>query len=114
MKKVIIFAALLCTIFSVNKSFAQTAIKEVINVWGNCGMCKSKIEKAAKKAGASTAIWNEDTKKLTVKYSKTKSSSEKIQQAIANVGYDTELFTAQDKVYNALPGCCQYDRKVKK
>jgi len=35
----------------------------------------------------------------------------KIQEAIAKVGYDTQDVTGDDKAYNNLSGCCQYDRK---
>ncbi len=90
---------------------AQTVKKETIKVWGNCGMCKTTIEKAAKSAGAKTAVWNEDTKQLEVAYTASKTSSEKIQQAIASSGYDTQDFSADNKAYDKLHGCCKYDRK---
>ncbi len=113
MKTLNICAALLFSIFAINTSFAQTAVtKETIKVWGNCGMCKTTIEKAAKKAGATTANWNEESKELKVSYAANKTSSDKIQQGIAKSGYDTQDFTADDKVYNKLHGCCQYDRKT--
>ncbi|MFZ6025841.1 MAG: hypothetical protein ACOYVG_15470 [Bacteroidota bacterium] len=41
-------------------------------------MCKSTIEKAAKAGSASTAIWNEDTKILKVKYASAKTNGNKI------------------------------------
>jgi len=94
-----------------NHSFAQTK-KETIPVWGNCGMCKAKIEKAATEAGASKAKWNEKTKELKVSYDSDKTSSAKIQEAIANVGYDTRDFTAPESAYNKLHHCCQYERKA--
>lgn len=90
---------------------AQTSDKETIKVWGNCGMCKKKIEKAAKSAGATSASWDADQQQLKVTYEKDKSSSSKIQEAIAKVGYDTQDYTADNSVYENLPGCCQYDRK---
>ncbi|MFT3681521.1 MAG: cation transporter [Ferruginibacter sp.] len=93
-----------------NFSFAQTK-KETIKVQGNCGMCKKKIETAAKSAGATAASWNEETKELKVSYAASKTSSTKIQQAVANAGYDTQDIKAEDAVYNKLHGCCQYDRK---
>lgn len=74
-------------------------------------MCKETIEGAAKKAGATTADWNEDSKQLKVSYAANKTSSEKIQKKIAKSGYDTQDFVAPDKAYNALHGCCKYDRK---
>jgi hypothetical protein len=111
MKTISLFAVILFSIFSFNTSFAQTEKKETIKVWGNCGMCKTTIEKSAKKAGAKTASWNEDSKELQVSYAVNKTSSEKIQQAIAKSGYDTQDFTADNTAYVNLPGCCKYDRK---
>ena len=64
--KIFSFAALFMALTSV--SFAQNAKTETIPVSGNCGMCKGKIEKAAKSAGASDANWDVDAKMLTVKY----------------------------------------------
>jgi hypothetical protein len=111
MKTLSLFAAIVFSIFSINISAAQTAKTETIKVWGNCGMCKTTIEKAAKKAGAKTASWNEDSKELKVTYASGKTSSAKIQQAIAQSGYDTQDFTAVKSAYDNLHGCCKYDRK---
>jgi mercuric ion binding protein len=93
-------------------SNAQTKTDK-INVAGECGSCKKKIEKAAKNAGATYALWNEDSKILVVKYN-TSSSKTKIEQAIANVGYDTEDIKANDEAYKKLDKCCQYDRSTSK
>ena len=113
MKTLNIYAALLFSIFAINFSFAQTAvITETINVAGNCGMCKNKIEKAAKAGGASIADWNEKTKVLNVSYNSTASSSDNIQKSIAASGYDTQGFKADNKTYSKLMGCCKYDRNT--
>jgi mercuric ion binding protein len=112
MKTLSLFAAILFSIFSINISTAQTAKTETIKVWGNCGMCKTTIEKAAKKAGAKTADWNEESKELKVTYAANKTSSAKIQEAIAKSGYDTQDFTAIQSAYDNLHGCCKYDRKA--
>ena len=89
--------------------FAQSK-SETLKVSGECGSCKKKIEAAAKKAGASYAVWNVNSKELTIKYNSTSTNSAKIQKAIADVGYDTPDFKATDEAYNKLDGCCQYDR----
>jgi periplasmic mercuric ion binding protein len=73
-------------------------------------MCKSKIEKAAKAAGASYALWNKDSKVLTVKYSSTSTNSAKIQEKIAGVGYDTPKYKATSAAYDGLDDCCKYER----
>ena len=111
MKTLSLFAAILFSICSINTTTAQTAKTETIKVWGNCGMCKTTIEKSAKKAGAKTASWNEDSKELKFSYAENKTSSAKIQEAIAKSGYDTQDFTADNKAYDNLHGCCKYDRK---
>ncbi len=111
MKTLSLFAAILFSIFAINTSTAQTAKTETIKVWGNCGMCKTTIEKAAKSAGAKTASWNDESKELQVTYAEKKTSSAKIQEAIAKSGYDTQDFTAEKTVYDNLHGCCKYDRK---
>jgi hypothetical protein len=111
MKTLSLFAAIMFSIFTINTSVAQTAKSETIKVWGNCGMCKTTIEKAAKTAGAKTADWDEDSKELKVTYAVKKTSSAKIQDAIAKAGYDTQDFTAVKAAYDNLHGCCKYDRK---
>ena len=113
MKTLNIYAALLFSIFALNFSFAQTALKkETIKVWGNCGMCKKTIERSARSAGATHASWNEETKILNVTYNSRGSNPEKIQKAIAASGYDTQEFKADDKAYNNLHGCCKYERNT--
>lgn len=90
--------------------FAQ-AKTEKFEVKGNCGMCETRIEKAAKSVdGVTTASWNQETKILEVSFDESKTSAHKVQMAIAKVGHDTPMHKAKDEVYNALPGCCKYDR----
>ncbi len=86
--------------------------KETFKVWGNCGMCKSTIEKSLKSTkGIKSAKWNVDTKKMTVKYDAEKISLDNIKKTIADSGYDTEEHKASNETYNNLHHCCQYDRK---
>lgn len=113
MKSLSISLTLLFSLLISQFGVAQSTVKkETIKVWGNCGMCKKNIEKAAKSAGATAASWNEDSKQLKLTYSLSKTSGDKIQQAIADAGYDTQDKTAPDEAYNNLHGCCQYDRKA--
>jgi hypothetical protein len=92
-------------------TFAQSTLKsEVMVVNGNCSMCKKHIETAAKTAGASYAVWNKDTKELAVKYNAKNTSINKIETAIAAVGYDTRNVQSSDAAYSKLDDCCQYDR----
>jgi len=85
-----------------------------LGVRGNCGMCKTTIEKAALSVdGVEEASWSTATKILDIK---TKSSLDsitiKIHQAVADSGYDTELISAMEDSYSSLPGCCQYNREM--
>ena len=90
-------------------SFGQNKT-ETFKVSGNCGMCKSKIEKAAKEAGATDATWNAEAQEITVKYKSSSTNAAKIQKQIASVGYDNAGFKATDEAYSKLHGCCKYDR----
>lgn len=85
-----------------------------IKVYGNCEMCKNRIEKAATKIeGVTKAEWNVDSKVLTIAYDAQKTNLEEIQKKIAAVGHDTEKHSAENEVYKKLPGCCKYERKGK-
>jgi hypothetical protein len=103
------FSFLLVTLTTV--AFAQSKTDK-IKVSGECGMCKSKIEKAAKSAGASYALWDVDNKLLTVKYNSASTNAAKIEKAVAVVGYDTEHQKATDEAYSNLHECCKYERKT--
>lgn len=116
MKTLKIYAALLFSIFAISTAFAQKGTvlntKEKIKVWGNCEVCKKRIENAATSAGAITADWNELSHILAISYDGAKTSSEKIQKAIAAAGHDTEKFKADDNAYEKLPSCCKYERNT--
>jgi len=85
---------------------------ETFKVWGNCGMCKTTIEKATNAVeGVSKAEWDKETKMIEVSFDESKTDLHKIHKAIANSGYDTEMHKATDEAYSGLPGCCQYERE---
>ncbi len=96
---------------AMSASKTETAKTETIKVSGNCGMCKERIETAAKVDGVTKADWNKDTKLLTLVYNPSKVKSDDVQKKIAAVGHDTEKFKTDSKTYDALPGCCKYARK---
>lgn len=83
---------------------------EVIKVRGTCAMDKRRIEAAAYSVdGIKSAVWDEYTQQLTLKYSVfKKEAGDKVQRKIASVGNDTEKYRADDTVYNNLPDCCHY------
>lgn len=83
-------------------------------VRGNCGMCKTTIQKAALSVdGVEEASWDIETKVLDIRTnSNLDSITIKIHNAVAKSGYDTELVLANSEDYNNLPGCCQYNREM--
>ncbi len=81
-----------------------------VKVYGNCGMCKKRIEKAAFEKGISEATWNKDTKMAVIRFDSLKTNADKILKKIAAVGHDSDKFRAKDKVYDSLHACCHYDR----
>jgi len=90
---------------------AQTEKKETFKVAGNCGMCETRIEKAAKSVdGVLSADWDKETKMIEVKFDSDKVAIQKVDMAIAKVGHDTKMHKASDEVYDKLPGCCKYER----
>ena len=91
------------------KNFAIATVK----VYGNCGMCKTKIEKAGNQKNISQVVWNEETGIAAISFDATKTSKDDILKKIAFVGYDSDSFKATEATYNKLPGCCQYDRPKK-
>ena len=116
MKTIKLFIAIALLFATGTAVSAQSGMKtsgtktETFKVWGNCEMCKDRIEKNAKEEGASGASWDAKTKMVTVTFDPSKTSIDKLAKKIASAGHDTEKFKADDKVYDALPGCCHYDR----
>lgn len=89
--------------------------KDTLKVYGNCGMCETRIEKAANAVeGFSEASWDKESQMLTVEKVNAETDVMKVHKAVAKVGHDTDKVKADDKVYNKLPGCCKYDRPMKK
>lgn len=108
MKSILIVALLLLGLGSLQ---AQTA-KAEFKVYGNCGMCEARIEKAAESVeGIESADWDKETKMIVVKYDPAQVETLEVHKAIAKAGHDTEKVKADDKTYDELPGCCQYDRE---
>ena len=107
-----------------NKSNNQTSTTSEISkeissqeisfgVRGNCGMCKTTIEKAATSLdGVSAATWDIDKKTILVSYDDSNTDELAIHNAIAASGYDTEKVLGNLDAYNSLPGCCQYDHEM--
>lgn len=104
----LVIAFCLCSLFSFAKENTDS-----VKVYGNCESCKTRIEKAAKEAGAATADWNDETQMLTLNYDDSKTSLLAIEKKIASVGHDTKDVKATNAAYSNLHKCCQYDRTGK-
>ena len=92
-----------------NSGMDMTSTKtETLKVSGNCGMCKSRIEKAARLDGVSKASWDSESKILSVTFDAAKTNMDIIAKKVAVAGHDNVKAKADDKSYNALPGCCKY------
>jgi mercuric ion binding protein len=83
-------------------------VKTNIKVYGNCAMCKKRIETALDTKGVKQAIWDTKTKELQVVYASSKITEQEIHQLVAAVGHDTDKVKANDEVYAELPFCCLY------
>ena len=114
MKTKAIYLIVVIALMSLTTVFGQ-AKTEKFKVYGNCGMCENRIEKAAKSIdGVTIADWNKETKMIEVAFDSTKTDVHKVHMAIANVGHDTEMHKAKDETYNSLPSCCKYERATSK
>jgi periplasmic mercuric ion binding protein len=87
-----------------------TAKTETFKVWGNCDLCKARIEKAVEVEGVTNADWSTKTKLLTVTFDPSKTNKDVLSKNLALAGHDTEKYKATGDVYAKLPGCCQYER----
>ncbi|MGD0584076.1 MAG: heavy metal-associated domain-containing protein [Bacteroidales bacterium] len=93
-----------------SKSGPSAARTESFKVYGNCDMCKSRIEAGLKMDGIKKAAWDEKTKMVTVTYDPSKITVDAMQKKVASIGHDTDKYHAPDNVYAKLPDCCHYER----
>ena len=91
-----------------DKTTSKKAVTADIKVYGNCGMCKARIETALDHKGIKQAKWDPVTKNLNVAYVPSKITEQQICDLIAEVGHDTDKSKAKDEVYAKLPFCCLY------
>jgi mercuric ion binding protein len=106
---ILIFSASL--LFFACTGSKTSAVEVSAHVWGNCDKCKATIEKSCAMDGVSEAVWNEDSKLLTLKLDTSLVTLSTVLQTVSKAGYDNEMFYADDYAYNKLPDCCQYDRR---
>lgn len=115
MKKYLAFLLLGSLLFlgscSTSGSAKASLTTDNIKVRGNCGQCKSRIEKAAYSLnGVNKASWNDEKEMLTVTYDASKTNVDAIEKKMASVGHDTDKYKADPKIYGELPACCKYER----
>jgi hypothetical protein len=78
-------------------------------VSGNCGMCKTRIEKVVNQFKfVEASDWDPETEILTIYYKNESPDTTSILKSIADIGHDNEKFKADDAVYNKLHECCLY------
>lgn len=95
--------------FTQSKGSVKTETVE-FKVYGNCGMCKNRIEKALKVDGVESAGWDANSKMVTVVYDKKNITKDQLHELVAEAGHDTDLVRAEDETYNKLHSCCKYER----
>jgi copper chaperone CopZ len=108
---------MMALILLLSGAFSNAQIKntttETFKIFGNCGMCKTAIEKAGTINKVAKVDWNKDTNMATLTYDSKQTNQDEILKRIALAGYDSEKFLAPDTAYSNLPGCCQYNRETK-
>ncbi|PZX93380.1 MULTISPECIES: DUF3347 domain-containing protein [Flavobacterium] len=112
LKKIMIAILLLLSVVVSNAQIKNAKI-ESVKIYGNCGMCEAKIEKAGSLKNVANVDWNADTKMAVLSYDSKITSQDEILKRIALSGYDSDKFLAPDDTYSKLAGCCQYDREAK-
>ncbi|HBK89132.1 MAG TPA: cation-transporting ATPase [Cytophagales bacterium] len=83
----ILFISILLSLQAVAQSSTVTA---KIKVYGNCTMCKSRIESVLDHKGIKKATWDTKTKELVVVYNKEKITEDQIHQLVASAGLSAD------------------------
>ena len=96
-----------CALFQGNKYKVNTSF----TVYGNCEMCKERIETALDRKGIQTAYWSKEEQKVFITYQSNLFTEEQLHNIVAMVGHDTEKVKADNIVYQNLPGCCHYRKE---
>lgn len=109
----ILVAIIVLLSFTLCNAQTKNQKTETVKIYGNCGMCKSTIEKAGNMKNQANVNWDKGTKMATISYDSLNTSKEEILKRIALEGYDSDIFLAPNDTYSNLAGCCQYDRAEK-
>jgi mercuric ion binding protein len=112
MKSLLIYCFVAFSLLSYAQDNPSKNEKASLEVLGNCGMCKDRIEKAAISVkGVKYASWDIPSGQLRLVYNGLKTNLDAIEKEIAFSGHDTEHHEATVEVYDQLPACCHYVRK---
>ena len=112
MKRISIFCFLAFSLSFYAQDKSSKNEKASLEVLGNCGMCKDRIEKAAISVkGVKYASWDIPSGQLRLVYNGLKTNLDAIEKQITGSGHDTENHETTVEKYNQLPACCQYVRK---
>ena len=85
---------------------------EKLMIYGNCSMCKKKIETAGNIEGIVKVVWDKNSQLAKLTFDTTKTNTDEILKRISLSGYDSDKFRAPDDVYNKLHECCHYERRA--
>ena len=112
MRTILLTLILFVTVATFGQEKKSKKSKFTTEINGNCDHCKQRIEKTALSVqGVKSATWDVDSKQLTVIINEEKTDVATIKKAIAKAGHDSDTEKTTAATYNALPKCCQYDRK---
>lgn len=105
---IILVIAFVCISFASQAQSKSKVATANLKVYGNCGMCKERIEAALDHKGVKKATWDATTKNLEVVYVSSKINEQQICDLVSAAGHDTDKSKAKDEVYAKLPFCCLY------
>jgi periplasmic mercuric ion binding protein len=106
-KYLIIYCIAIFAIVSCQKE-SPSIVEKKIWVRGNCDMCKERIEtQITAIKGVKSAVWNVDTKELTVKFDSLNTQLSQIEKMVASSGHATKNTASTEKSINELPECCK-------
>lgn len=108
--KALLFSVLAIAVISFSFKADTGFTTEKFKVYGNCGMCKTRIEKALMVTGVKYAYWDSKEEMATVKFNPKVVTLDELHKKAAAVGHDTDLVKAEDEVYEKLHSCCLYKR----
>ena len=108
MKKLISSFVIALLVTSFINAQDSKVVESEFKVFGNCGMCKARIEKAMKIKEVKIARWDKNSKILKVAFLSPDITVDSLMHRIAIVGHDTEKYKADSAVYSKLPACCLY------